>query len=355
MQFGIFVPARVDMGPMMRRVERAGFTHGWLYDSQMLFADVYSCLTVCLQHTDRLVMGPGVTNPASRIAPLTASCLATLNQVAPGRVVLGIGTGNTTRRTMGFPPARVDAMAEYIRVCQALLRHDRTRYRETEGEHEIGMIGGGDGFMRFDEHIPIIVSAFGSRTLTLAGEIGDGVMIGGQPTEQSMAETNEHLRAGADRSGRDVDDLEIVLYTSMYVLEPSEDLGSQRLRDTLVPLVAPAIARYATRAVSLDDVPEVYRDAVAAYRERHGELRGASRYLDTHDGYLWNAPDDVEPLVTAEMLRRSALIGSADQILARVREWEALGVTQVGLRAGGGVDNVAEFSERFGDAVITRY
>jgi alkanesulfonate monooxygenase SsuD/methylene tetrahydromethanopterin reductase-like flavin-dependent oxidoreductase (luciferase family) len=354
MQFGLFLPAHVEMWRALQRAERVGFTHGWLYDSQMLFGDVYACLALAAEHTETMVLGPGVTNPGSRIAPLTASSLGTLNALAPGRAVLGIGTGNTTRRAMGLPPVRVEEFREYLRVCRALMAGERVTYREGDRARPIELMDAGDGMMRFDEPIPIIVSAFGPRTWELAGELGDGVMIGGRPTSESLAAIREAMASGARAAGRDRSSLEVVLYTSIYVLEDGEGLDSERLRATLAPLIAPGIARWAV-AGEEDAAPPGYREAAVTYRERHGPIDRATRHLEIYRGYLWREAPAFGELVTEDLLRASALIGTPEEIATQLREWESLGVTQVGLRAGGGIDNVAQFAERFGREVIARY
>ncbi|MGA8058644.1 MAG: LLM class flavin-dependent oxidoreductase, partial [Candidatus Binataceae bacterium] len=95
MDFGCVFFASPEAYKDAALAERLGFSHGWLYDSQMLGSDVYAALALCAVNTRRLIIGPGVTNPLSRIAPVTACAIATINALAPGRVVLGIGTGNT--------------------------------------------------------------------------------------------------------------------------------------------------------------------------------------------------------------------------------------------------------------------
>ena len=363
MQFGIFLPAHIQMWPALQRAEAAGFTHGWLYDSQMLFADVYAALALAAEHTETMVLGPGVTNPGSRIAPLTASAMATINALAPGRAVLGIGTGNTTRRAMGLPPVRVDEFREYLRVCRALMAGERVDYIEGPRTRPIEMMDAGDQMMRFDEPIPIVVSAFGPRTYALAGELGDGVMIGGaaaarpQPAAEQIARVRAGLQEGARSAGRNPAAIEIVLYTSVYVLEDGETLDSPLLRDTLVPLAAPGVARWAVEGEDESAMPDAYRGPVAKYRDLHGEIDRPTRHLEIYDGYLWRAAPALADLVTEELLRATALIGTADEVLSQIREWEQLGVTQIGLRAGGGggIAGAGDFAERFGASVISRF
>jgi alkanesulfonate monooxygenase SsuD/methylene tetrahydromethanopterin reductase-like flavin-dependent oxidoreductase (luciferase family) len=355
MQFGIFLPAHIEMWRAFQRAEGAGFSHGWLYDSQMLFADVFSALTLAAEHTDSMILGPGVTNPGSRVAPLMASSMGTINAIAPGRAVLGIGSGNTTRRAMGLPPVLVEDFRDYLRVCRALMAGERVDYHEGARTREIELMDAGDEMFRLDEPIPVIVSAFGPKTYALAGELGDGVMIGGQPDAESIARVRAGLEEGAHAAGRDPDALEMVLYTSIYVLEEGEGLDSQRLRDVLVPLAAPGVARWAVEGEDETAMPEAYRGPAAKYRDLHGKIARTTRHLDIYRGYLWRASPALDALVTEDLLRSTVLIGTADEVLTRIREWEALGVTQIGLRAGGGIDTVGEFAERFGAQVISRY
>ena len=91
MDFGIICLPSVENRKDIAFAEANGFTHGWLGDSQMVWADVFQCLALCANDTRKIKLGTNVTNPSSRIAPVTACNFATLNQLAPGRVIMGIG------------------------------------------------------------------------------------------------------------------------------------------------------------------------------------------------------------------------------------------------------------------------
>ena len=107
MDFGIIFLSHVESYKEAAFAEAKGFTHAWFGDSQMVWADVYQCMALCATKTSTIKLGTNVTNPSSRIAPVTACNFATLNVLAPGRVILGIGTGNTSRRTLGMPAAKL--------------------------------------------------------------------------------------------------------------------------------------------------------------------------------------------------------------------------------------------------------
>lgn len=128
MDFGFVFFGSVAIAPTVAIAEKRGFSHAWLYDSQMLASDVYAALALSAVQTKTIFLGPGVTNPMSRIAPQTACAIASINALAPGRTILGIGTGNTARRTLGMPAARLDVLREHVRVCRDLLGGKTTPY-----------------------------------------------------------------------------------------------------------------------------------------------------------------------------------------------------------------------------------
>ena len=132
MDFGFAFLSTIDVADDVAFAESKGFTHAWLYDSQMICADVYQCLALCATKTRTIKLGTNVTNPASRIAPVTANSFATLNLLAPGRVIMGIGTGNTARRTLGMPAAKLADLRAHVETCRGLLSGDTVAYQEGE-------------------------------------------------------------------------------------------------------------------------------------------------------------------------------------------------------------------------------
>src|SRR5690554_4238616 len=121
MQFGIAFPPYVDAWRDAEIAEANGFTHVWFYDSQLLYADVYAMMALVASHTKTLTLGTLVSIPSNRIAPVTASAVATINALAPGRVILGLGTGFTGRNTMGMPALPVATLERYVTQVRGLL------------------------------------------------------------------------------------------------------------------------------------------------------------------------------------------------------------------------------------------
>ena len=128
MQFGIAIPTAADSWRLVRRAEELGFSHAWFFDTQMLSADPFVAMAAAAMKTTRIKLGTGVLIPSNRIAPVAATAFASLNKLAPGRIVFGISTGFTGRRTMGLGAVKLADMEEYIRVVQALWRGETVEF-----------------------------------------------------------------------------------------------------------------------------------------------------------------------------------------------------------------------------------
>src|SRR5271156_1575905 len=112
MEFALAIPARPDAWKDIAIAEDCGFAQAWFYDSQMLYSDVYVSMALAAEHTRHIKLGTGVAIPSNRIEPVTAHSIATINEMAPGRTVLGVGTGFTGRNIMGLPAVPLESMRE---------------------------------------------------------------------------------------------------------------------------------------------------------------------------------------------------------------------------------------------------
>lgn len=93
MDFGIALASNVDAWKTVKRAEELGLTHAWFYDSQLLLPDIFVSMALAAEHTSKIKLATGVIVPSNRIAPSCAAALATLNKLAPGRIIFGVGTG----------------------------------------------------------------------------------------------------------------------------------------------------------------------------------------------------------------------------------------------------------------------
>src|SRR5216684_7951943 len=128
MEFGVTVDTHISKWDLVRYAEELGYDRAWVPDSQMIWSDCYATLSLAAVHTSRIKIGTGVSIPGTRIAPVTAHSIASINRIAPGRVFLGIGTGHTAMRVMGMDPMRIRDFREYLRVVRGLLHGEEVEF-----------------------------------------------------------------------------------------------------------------------------------------------------------------------------------------------------------------------------------
>jgi len=180
-------------------IEAAGFDGAGILDSQMLARDTFVILGQAASRTSRLTLFPAVTNPFTRHASVLAGAIQTVEELAPGRVKLVIGTGYTSASTIGRKPATLAEMRACIGTVKALLAGETVDF------------GGVRGRLPFasGRPIPVIMAASGPRAIEVAGEIADGVLLLVGFNRGIVETALEHLERGARRAGRRAADLEI--------------------------------------------------------------------------------------------------------------------------------------------------
>ena len=337
MDFGVIFLSHVESYKEAMRAESQGFSHAWFGDSQMVWADVYQCMALCATHTETIKLGTNVTNPSSRIAPVTAGNFATLNVLAPGRVIMGIGTGNTSRRTLGMPAAKLAELRSHIDVCRGLLNGETVPYQEGERQRMITFLNPDGGFINVKDAIPVYVAGSGPKTLEMAGEIGDGVILFGTVGDSLLKYTLSHIRRGAERAGKRLEDLYILVLTALHFTKPGESLAD--LQQAVGPLVTSECNIFALSVKDPFELPgDIRADLMAfknAYRTPTAPIE--TRHLDLYTGYCAEFKPEHEPLVTDKMIKETTLTGTPEEIRERIRNMQELGVKQVAV-AGRGSD-----------------
>jgi 5,10-methylenetetrahydromethanopterin reductase len=171
--------------------ESVGFSLVGVADSQSVFRELYTTMALCAQATRRVLIGPSVTNPVTRHPAVAASGIATVDEIAPGRTFFGIGSGDSAILNLAERPATLADMRAYIAAVRAL--HTR---RETEWRGRTARLTWAP------RAVPIYLSAEGPRTLELAGEIADGVIVNVGLEPSLVRDAVAHVHAGARRAGR---------------------------------------------------------------------------------------------------------------------------------------------------------
>ena len=215
MKFDVAILATEPLPDVVRQVqlaERLGYDTAWITDSHLVCRELWVTLAACATATSRIRLGPGVTVPHSRHVSVTASAIATLHDLAPGRVVIGVGTGGSSAQTMGLSLAQVGKAATLERTAVALrrlLHGDTTRF-ETGIDGRLAWLDG-------PRAIPIYLAGSGPRMLETAGRLGDGAIVYATVSPDVLGVAIERVAAGARGAGRAPGALDIALWAPMSI------------------------------------------------------------------------------------------------------------------------------------------
>jgi alkanesulfonate monooxygenase SsuD/methylene tetrahydromethanopterin reductase-like flavin-dependent oxidoreductase (luciferase family) len=348
MKFGTLIFPKPDTAAAdVKLAEERGFATAWVPDSHMIWGDTYACMALAAVATRKIRLGTGVAIASNRIPPVTVHSIATINQLAPGRVVLGFGTGHTGRRVMGLPPVKHGEFREQVRVIHDLLRAGEAVYA-TEGlSRRIRYLHRPDRFINLDDKIPLYVAANGPKTLALAGEFGDGIITTGVRGADRIAAVRRHAAAGASKSGRDASALPIVSLTHVCVLKPGEAIDSARVKAMTGHWVMASLHALAAGYARPDSLPAPARPAYQAYAEHVARMSPPDEcYLELHNGHCTFVAPGEERFVTADTIRATTIIGTRDEVIDQLRALEHAGLGEVFINPpmSGYADCIADIS-----------
>ncbi len=359
MDYGIAVPSYIDAWREVQVGEAVGFTHAWFYDSQLLYSDVYATMALAAQNTTRIRLGTLVAIPSNRIAPVTASAIATINKLAPGRVILALGTGYTGRNTMGLPPVPVAKLREFTQQVRGRLRGEDVLFREGRRERWIRLMHPDrEAFINIKDPIPIYIAANGPRALEVAAELADGWVTGraGRNLERDFAAINQ----AKEKVGLSAAKPYTVALANGCVLREGESLASERVVAQVGPNVLPLLhaqweadhgqgADLGVRPNSeISGGYDAYIQNLAAENGRPADRL----YLDVHRGHMVFLKPGEEAFVTREALART-LTGSGPEIIERLEGMEAAGIDNVAISVTG-PEAARDLIQDFGKEVIAK-
>ena len=202
---------------LTRQAEAAGFDYGWLFDSHVLWRDPYPLLTLMAEATTRLRLGTCVTNPGTREPSVTASSLATLDEISGGRMDLGIGRGDSARRVLGKPPITMAHTEEAIRVIRALVAGEPAQYEGSELEFTWTK-----GWT-----LPVWVAGYGPMAIAMTGRVADGVIL--QLADPDLIRWfTAQVREAAAAAGRDPAAIRVQAAAPAHVAP--REVGRERTR-----------------------------------------------------------------------------------------------------------------------------
>ncbi|HVB70393.1 MAG TPA: TIGR03842 family LLM class F420-dependent oxidoreductase [Acidimicrobiales bacterium] len=309
MDFGLVAqtnpPAR-GVVELAQRAEAAGFTHFWTFDSCVLWEEPFVIYSQILAATERIMVGPMVTNPLTRAWTVTASTFATLSEMFGPRVVCGIGRGDSAVRVTGGAPATLAHLGEAMGVIKSLAEGGTIDLHGTEVHFP----------WVSDGHLAVLMAAYGPKALDLAGRGSDGLIM--QLADPFVVNWAIGVAESAVRdAGKDVDDFYVVVAAPAYVGDDRAHLRDQTrwFGGMVGNHVADIVHKYGAESGM---VPQALTDYIKA---RQG-------YDYSHHGQAGNPSTEFVP---DEIVDRFCVLGSVEEHREKLQELSDMGVDQFAL------------------------
>ncbi|MBM7517073.1 LLM class flavin-dependent oxidoreductase [Nocardioides nitrophenolicus] len=319
-----------ELGDFAARVEKAGFDTLYVPDSQTLWRDAFLTLYAAAGRTSTLRLATAVSNVVTRHPSVVAGLARGIDEVAPGRFVLGLGVGHSSVEPIGLPPSRGAELRDGVDQIRRLVRGEDVAYGEAVARLRDPRPAG----------VPIHVAATGPRNLRLAGEIADGVIllsgVAAAPLERAVAA----VREGAEAAGRRFEDIEITVSAHALVTDDIE--RDARIMKPIAAAIAQrgGAAALAAAGIEVDvpaHVPEVVPDLVHAEDWQHA-VEVCSRWISDEDAVAF--------------ARTFGLFGTASEIAELVRATQARGATGIFFQHVGSWDLPEALVDEVGSAVL---
>ena len=344
MDLAISLPTKANSWEVAKRAEELGYTHAWFYDTELLNAEVFAAMAVAAVKTSKIKLCAGVLIPSNRIAPVAASGLATLNALAPGRIVFGASTGFTARRTLGLGPVTRARLRKYVLVVEALLRGETVDWDEEGGVHKIKFLNPEMGIINTKDPIPTFISAFGPKARELTAELGAG-WIGSASFPAREKETMTHMQTAWKNKGHDPKALYSVLGTGGCVLAEGESADGPRARAQAGPYAAIIFHNVVEQEQfgSVFDKNKAnqfpFPEELDAYRKVYlGYEPADARYLSNHRGHLMFLRPE-EKHITGKVISGFTLTGTQSELVDRLRGIKEAGYSQIQFHTVPGQEN----------------
>ncbi|WP_433790421.1 TIGR03842 family LLM class F420-dependent oxidoreductase [Actinoplanes sp. CA-252034] len=315
-------PPALEVVEWAKKAEAAGFSHFWTFDSHVLWQEPFVVYSAILAATERIVVGPMVTNPGTRDWTVLASTFATLNEMYGNRTVCGIGRGDSALRVLGLTPQTLGQLRESVLAIKGLGNGERVTVRGQELQLAWAA----------DSRLEVWVAAYGPKALAVTGEVGDGYIL--QLADPDIAEWMiKAVRAAAVKAGRDPDAIKFCVAAPAYV---GDDLAHQREQTRWFGgMVGNHIA-----------------DIVGRYGGDGGAVPQAlTDYIKARQGYDYSehgrAGNSHTTFVPDEIVDRFCVLGPVESHVAKLKDLRALGVDQfsVYLQHDGKESTLAAYGE----------
>ncbi|GAB3989215.1 hypothetical protein GCM10029978_113730 [Actinoallomurus acanthiterrae] len=334
MRAGVVVTAHPGVEDLAVQAEELGLHSFWVNDTPMVHGDPFVALSLCAKVTSRIRLGIGVTSPALRSAPAAASGFASLNALAPGRIICGVGTGNTARRTLGMRPTTAATLENFTAALQDLCAGRAIEYHEGDRVRDVRFLHAG-AHVNTADPIEFVVAALGPKAAAVAGRRGTGLISFGllDPTAwHALHDARRHAAHGTPRDPESRTDSYVV--TALHILDEKEDPHGDAARDATGHLVLSLLAFAADTAADTPAFAEQLGPAERAAMQRLLDRRGTTatapdRHTKLYPGYLGRIAPQDRDLILPSLMNTLALVGTRDDLRARIATLEQAGIDEL--------------------------
>lgn len=304
MDFGITIKPDISIERIVslaQQAEAAGFGYGWMFDSHVIWMDPFPLLTLMAANTRKMHLGTCVTNPAVRDVTVASSLFATLNLASHGRMELGIGRGDSSRRVLGKKPTTLEDLEQFVNTFRKLNAGEKIEYEGTSAR-----------FPWANKKVPRIwVAGYGPKALRCAGRIADGVIL--QFADPDLiAWCLGFVKEGARAAGRDPSKIEVMSAAPVW---PSKDLAVGRDRVRWFPAL---VSNHVIDLISRYKPEELPASLVSFVSNR-----GGYDYL-----HHCEVGSDNASFVTDDIVDRFCLVGPVEEHRKKLERLREVGVTQ---------------------------
>ena len=309
MEIGVVLqttPPSARVVDLAKKAESYGFTYVWTFDSHILWQEPFPIFAQILAETRNVIVGPMVTNPATRDWTVTASLFATLNEMFGNRTVIGIGRGDSAVRVTNGKPTTLATLRESIHVIRELANGRSVNYKDSE----LRLPWAGKS------RAEVWVAAYGPKALALTGEVGDGFIL--QLADPSITEwTIKAVRDAAAAAGRDPKSVKICVAAPAYVTDGSEASMAHGLEQCrwFGGMVGNHVA----------DIVERYGDSAPVPKALTDYIKGRQGYDYNEHGKAGNSHTNFVP---DEIIDRFCIVGPVETHVKRLNELRDMGVDQ---------------------------
>lgn len=329
MEFGITIKPDLPIDRIVgltRQAESAGFRHGWIFDSHVIWMEPFPLLTLMAANTKSMHLGPCVTNPAVRDVTVSASLFATLNLLSAGRMQMGIGRGDSSRRVLGKKPTTLEDLENFVKTFR-----DLNAGKSVDHEGVAARLPWASGKVP-----PVWVAGYGPKALRTAGRIGDGVIL--QFADPDLISwCLGFVREGAKEAGRDFSKIEVMAAAPVWA---SSDLAVARDKVRWFPAL---VSNHVVDLISKYKPEELPASLTSFVKDR-----GKYDYL-----HHCEVGSDNADFVSDEVIDRFCLVGPIEKHREKLESLRSVGVTQFNIYLMCGEEE--ETLDVYGRKVLPRY